>query len=51
MTITKKVWAYPFLICTVSEWPQLQGGTVCLLSVGWQGLSLVEHLEVIPQQS
>lgn len=40
----------PFLICPAAEWPQM-GKDVCLLSVGWQGLSLVEHLEVIPQHS
>lgn len=42
--------ANPFLICPAAEWPQM-GKDVCLLSVGWQGLSLVEHLEVIPLQS
>lgn len=42
--------ANPFLICPAAEWPQM-GKDVCLLSVGWQGLSLVEHLEVIPQLS
>lgn len=42
--------ANPFLICPAAEWPQM-GKDVCLLSVGWQGLSLVKHLEVIPQHS
>lgn len=42
--------ANPFLICTTAEWPQMWPD-VGLLSVGWQGLPLVEHLEVIPQQS
>lgn len=46
VTITKIFW-----VCPIAEWPQMQGGAVCFLSVGWQGLSLVEHLEVIPQQS
>lgn len=42
--------ANPFLICTAAEWPQMWQD-VGLLSVGWQGLPLVEHLEVILQQS